>query len=182
MPEVLYNWAKRFGSSPTARRTEAEVSSTTTGCLRQTVLGSCQAIWSGWKQSLILVSPETVVRWHRAGFALYGKAISRVRRASGRKCVSKEVRGLIFRGAGEANTWEQEALHGYGRVLLLPRLAACITAIGTSRVESDLNFFLKLRSGVSRCWKFTRALRCCYEREHSTRASHGGEACQGSLF
>jgi hypothetical protein len=44
MPEVLYNWAKRFGSSPTARRTEAEVSSTTTGCLRQTVLGSCQAI------------------------------------------------------------------------------------------------------------------------------------------
>ena len=26
--------------------------------------------WSGWKQRLVLVSPETVVRWHRAGFAL----------------------------------------------------------------------------------------------------------------
>jgi hypothetical protein len=36
--------ARKFGSSPTARGTEAEVSSTTTGCLRQTVLGSCQAI------------------------------------------------------------------------------------------------------------------------------------------
>src|SRR6202022_258473 len=26
--------------------------------------------WSGWKQALIIVSPETVVRWHRSGFAL----------------------------------------------------------------------------------------------------------------
>src|SRR5271157_3126970 len=40
--------------------------------------------WSGWKQALIVVSPETVVRWHRAGFALYWKTISRVRRAVGR--------------------------------------------------------------------------------------------------
>jgi hypothetical protein len=24
--------------------------------------------WSGWQQSLIVVTPETVVRWHRAGF------------------------------------------------------------------------------------------------------------------
>jgi len=28
--------------------------------------------WSAWKQSLVLVHPETVVRWHRAGFRLYG--------------------------------------------------------------------------------------------------------------
>jgi hypothetical protein len=26
--------------------------------------------WSGWQQSLIVVTPETVVRWHRAGFTL----------------------------------------------------------------------------------------------------------------
>src|SRR5215471_4361464 len=24
--------------------------------------------WSGWKQALLVVTPETVVRWHRAGF------------------------------------------------------------------------------------------------------------------
>jgi hypothetical protein len=24
--------------------------------------------WSGWQQSLIAVTPETVVRWHRGGF------------------------------------------------------------------------------------------------------------------
>ena len=28
--------------------------------------------WSGWQQSLIVVTPETVVRWHRAGFRCTG--------------------------------------------------------------------------------------------------------------
>ena len=27
--------------------------------------------WPKWKQSLIVVTPETVVRWHRAGFRRY---------------------------------------------------------------------------------------------------------------
>ena len=36
--------------------------------------------WSNWKQSLVLVNPETVVRWHRAGFRLYWSLISRGRR------------------------------------------------------------------------------------------------------
>src|SRR5215831_8996255 len=27
--------------------------------------------WSEWKNSLLVVAPETVVRWHRAGFRLY---------------------------------------------------------------------------------------------------------------
>jgi putative transposase len=36
--------------------------------------------WSTWKQSLVLVNPETVVRWHRAGFRLYWSLLSRARR------------------------------------------------------------------------------------------------------
>jgi hypothetical protein len=36
-------------------------------------------IWSGWKRILILVQPETVVRWHRAGFNLYWTWLSRHR-------------------------------------------------------------------------------------------------------
>src|SRR5258708_34050298 len=27
--------------------------------------------WSGWQQSLIAVTPETVVSWHKAGFRIY---------------------------------------------------------------------------------------------------------------
>jgi len=32
-------------------------------------------VWSGWKQALTVVTPDTVVRWHREGFALYWRAI-----------------------------------------------------------------------------------------------------------
>src|SRR5664279_4731549 len=52
--------------------------------------------WTGWKRSLILVTPETVVRWHRAGFRLYWSWISRAGRAVGRKPISREMRDLIF--------------------------------------------------------------------------------------
>jgi putative transposase len=50
----------------------------------------------GNDKSLVLVNPETIVRWHRAGFRLYWSLISRARRRVGRKKPSKEVRDLIF--------------------------------------------------------------------------------------
>ncbi len=33
-------------------------------------------VWSAWKQSLIIVTPETVVRWDRTGFRMYWRLIS----------------------------------------------------------------------------------------------------------
>jgi putative transposase len=68
--------------------------------------------WSAWKQSLIVVTPETVVRWHRAGFRLYWTLISKVRSRVGRKRVSKEVRDLIFRMVAENRTWGAPRIHG----------------------------------------------------------------------
>ena len=61
--------------------------------------------WTGWKRSLILVTPETVVRWHRAGFRLYWSWISGAGHAVGRKPISREVRELIFRMVAENPTW-----------------------------------------------------------------------------
>jgi putative transposase len=69
-------------------------------------------IWSGWKQTLIIVTPETVVRWHRAGFRLYWKLISKVRTRVGRKQAPKEVRELIFRMVVENPTWGAPRIHG----------------------------------------------------------------------
>jgi putative transposase len=68
--------------------------------------------WSGWKQALIVVSPETVVRWHRMGFALNWRVISKARRVVGRKRISKEVRDLIFRMVAENPTWGAPRIHG----------------------------------------------------------------------
>jgi hypothetical protein len=41
--------------------------------------------WSQWKKALIVVTPETVVRWHQAGFRLYCRLISKVKEADREK-------------------------------------------------------------------------------------------------
>jgi putative transposase len=68
--------------------------------------------WSRWEQALIVVSPETVVRWRRLGFALYWRALSRGRRVIGRKRLSKEVHDLIFGMVAENPTWGAPRIHG----------------------------------------------------------------------
>lgn len=74
-------------------------------------------LWSGWTQSLILVSPETVVRWHRAGFRLYWKWISRASGPIGRRPASQEVRDLILRMVADNPTWGAPRVHGELRML-----------------------------------------------------------------
>lgn len=68
--------------------------------------------WCSWKDSLLIVTPDTVARWRRAGFRLYWKLISTVRRPAGRKRLSKEVRELIFRMVAENPTWGAPRIHG----------------------------------------------------------------------
>ena len=71
-----------------------------------------QRVWSGWKQSLLIVTPETVVRWHRAGFLLYWRLVSRITKQAGRRPTPKEVRDLIFRMVAENPTWGAPRIHG----------------------------------------------------------------------
>src|SRR5258708_3524362 len=68
--------------------------------------------WSRWRQPLVLVTPRTVVNWHRAGFRLYWTWVSRISQVGGRKRVSKEVRALIFRMVAENPTWGAPRVHG----------------------------------------------------------------------
>src|SRR5215831_2088209 len=68
--------------------------------------------WSGWKQALLVVTPETVVRWHRAGFRWYWKLISRVRKPTRRTPIAREVRDLIFQMVAENPTWGAPRIHG----------------------------------------------------------------------
>jgi hypothetical protein len=73
--------------------------------------------WSGWRKALILVQPETVVGWHRAGFTLYWKWISRTRVRVGRRSTSKEIRELIFQMVAENPTWGAPRIHGELKML-----------------------------------------------------------------
>ena len=43
-------------------------------------------MWSGWKEALVIVQPDTVIRWHRKGFRLYWRSISK-RGPTRRRCL-----------------------------------------------------------------------------------------------
>src|SRR5258705_8631654 len=92
--------------------------------------------WSAWKQALMVVTPETVVRWHRAGFRLYRSLISRARRRVGRKKLSKEVRDLIFQMVAENRSWGAPRIHG--ELLLLGfDVSEGIISLWMKRAPSD---------------------------------------------
>jgi hypothetical protein len=71
-----------------------------------------KSLWPKWKQALVIVTPETVVRWHRAGFRLYWNWLSRHRIVVGRKRISKELQDVIFRMVVENPTWGALRIHG----------------------------------------------------------------------
>jgi putative transposase len=73
---------------------------------------AARQIWWDWKQFLIIVLPETVVQWHRAGFELYWRVLSRFRGQVGRRRISKDIRDLIFRMVAENPTWGAPRIHG----------------------------------------------------------------------
>ena len=65
-------------------------------------------VWSGWKEVLVIVQPGPVAPWHRKGFRLYWRAISKP--GPGRPPIPAEVRVLIRRFANE-NGWRARKVH-----------------------------------------------------------------------
>src|SRR5215813_12185085 len=68
-------------------------------------------LWEGWSDALIIVTPETVVSWHRAGFRLFWRWQSQRRRAR-RPKVNEQIRQLIRRMKAENPTWGAPRIHG----------------------------------------------------------------------
>ena len=52
-------------------------------------------VWPGWRRSLILVTPESVVRWHRAGGNRLDESLTRPKRGAFGFC---RARALASRG------------------------------------------------------------------------------------
>jgi putative transposase len=71
--------------------------------------------WPGWRHSLHIVRPDTVIAWHRRAFAWYWTWKSR--RRPGRPNVAPEIRNLI-RDMSQANPlWGAPRIHGELRKL-----------------------------------------------------------------
>src|SRR5215470_13994319 len=66
--------------------------------------------WSQWASVLVIVKPETVVGWHRAGFRRYWRFLSPHR--PGRPKISPELCNLIRSMTAENPTWGAPRIHG----------------------------------------------------------------------
>ena len=68
--------------------------------------------WPLWRESLMIVQPETVMHWRRNGWLALWRYRARGRWRGGRPRVSREVRHLIGRMARENFLWGAPQIHG----------------------------------------------------------------------
>jgi putative transposase len=68
-------------------------------------------VWAKWPNPLLIVKPDTVVRWHRKGFRLYWRFRSRSKLV-GRPVIARDVRASIHTMASENPTWGAPRIHG----------------------------------------------------------------------
>ncbi len=66
--------------------------------------------WGRWREALILVQPETVIRWHRRGFKRFWAWRSR-RRGLGRPRIDRTLKELIERIATANPLWGAPRVH-----------------------------------------------------------------------
>ncbi|MGH7389242.1 MAG: hypothetical protein ACREM3_07245 [Candidatus Rokuibacteriota bacterium] len=68
-------------------------------------------VWTGWRQALVIVSPDTVLRWQRRRFREYWTRISR-RPTGGRPPLNAEIVALVRRMAAANPLWGAPRIHG----------------------------------------------------------------------
>jgi putative transposase len=69
------------------------------------------SVWGRWKQALVIVSPDTVLRWQRRRFRDYWTQLSG-RRSGGRPPVNAEIAALVRKMATANPLWGAPRIHG----------------------------------------------------------------------
>jgi hypothetical protein len=126
--------------------------------------------WPHWRDSLIIVQPETVLRWRRDGWSALWRYRARGRWCGGRPRISKEVRHLIIRMARDNFLWGAPRIHG--ELLML----------GFSVSQATVSRYMPARSrrpGPS--WRtFLRGEAMAFgHREYAEGQSRGDECLHG---
>ena len=129
--------------------------------------------WPPWRDSLIIVQPETVLRWRREGWSALWRYRAQGRGRGGRPRVSSEVRHLIVRMARENFLWGAPRIHG--ELLML----------GFSVSQATVSRYLPRRSrrpGPS--WRtFLRNQAMVFgHREYAEERSRGDAGLQGQSY
>jgi len=94
-----------------------------------------------WKEHLVLVKPETVIRWHRQGFRYYWRWKSRAR--AGRPALAPDVVALIRRMSAENVLWGA------------PRIRSELALLGHDVAESTVARYMlpRRRRAPSQTWR-----------------------------
>jgi len=96
-------------------------------------------LWANWRSALLIVKPDTVVRWHRQGFRLYWRWKSR---KAGRPKVERELRDLIRRMSRENPTWGA------------PRIQSELDLLGYDVAESTVaRYMVREKKPPSQTWR-----------------------------
>jgi putative transposase len=111
--------------------------------------------WFDWRDALVVVRPETLIRWHRAGWKLFWRLKSR----PGRPPIPPETRELIRRMANDNPSWGEERIANELWVKLgiqvSPRtVSKYLSRRPTRRPRGDLRWstFLRLHAqGIIAC-------------------------------
>ncbi len=97
-------------------------------------------LWPNWRSALLIVQPDTVVKWHRQGFRLFWRWKSR--RKGGRPLVDREVRQLIRRLSRENPIWG------------MPRIQFELALLGHNVAESTVaKYMVRHSKPPSQSWR-----------------------------
>jgi putative transposase len=98
-------------------------------------------LWQNWRSILVIVKPETVIKWHRQGFKYYWRWKSRSGHV-GRPKIDQEIRVLIRRMSGENPTWGA------------PRIQAELHLLGYEVADSTVaKYRVRNHKPPSQTWK-----------------------------
>ncbi len=97
--------------------------------------------WTGWKDSLIFVKPETVIRWQRKRFKEYWRKLSRSGEP-GRPPIPNEVKELIRTMSSMNPTWGS------------PRIVGELAKLGISVTKSTVDKYkVRVKKPPSPTWR-----------------------------
>ncbi|MFH1419295.1 MAG: hypothetical protein ABII12_13560 [Planctomycetota bacterium] len=97
-------------------------------------------LWANWRSCLMIVKPDTVLRWHRDGFRLYWRWKSRSK--PGHPKIDAEIRRLIRQMPRENATWGS------------PRIQSELTLLGYKVDQSTVaRYMCRHRKPSSQTWR-----------------------------
>ncbi len=98
-------------------------------------------LWPNWRSALVIVQPETVIKWHQQGFKLFWRWKSSAGKP-GRPPIERELRDLIRRMSRENPTWGA------------PRIVSELALLGHEVAEGTVaKYMVRHRKPPSQTWR-----------------------------